>query len=385
MSTQIGQSGLLALKTQTYKDHINGNSDKHDGYSIELVPTITINGSSTDNVYEAIEALNTYVSTVITDATTTSKGVVQLANDLSGTASSPNVVKITGDSVQLNINPRSIVFSDTYSSNDIEFKYLNKSIQAKGIKLQAQGVINGPFNILHGGDITISSGLRNSSNGVSKDGKIFLNVGNSNLATFRQITLSSRVISLFKDPTSAEIPGEANNTVYVYNTTSNPTQPPISGSHLYSLDGKLKVYHANADNFNIGDNPANWQSGSTTSGVIHKIGSHISSSATQGTLATYTMPSTDAGLMLEVDVIGKAITGTGTVAYKLIGHFYCTGSVTPVEIGTEATVYSSTNNASGWTAPSITISGNNILVKSGAKSATIINWSCYAKGLYKSI
>lgn len=384
MSTEIGNSGLLALKAITYKNHIDGTTDNHDGYSIELNPSVTVDGYVSDNVQIAIEKLNTYIDNVVVDATTSSKGVIQLSQDLGGTASLPKVIRITGDTNQLDISPRSFVFDNQYLSNTVEFKFLNRTVDPKGISIQGQGVTLGAFNILRGGPIILSSGLRNTSNSASRDGNISINVGNSNVITAKHITLSSRVISLFKEPTSAEIPGEANNTLYVYNTSANPTQIPVDGSHLYSLSGKLRVYHTNGDNFNIGDNPANWQSRNQNNGLLHKVNTATTTSTTPTTMATFTMPTTDSGLMLEVDVVGKAASGTSTVSYKLIGHFYSNGSLTPVEVGTESTVYSSING-SGWIAPTITVSGTDVLVKSGAKSATVVSWSVYCKGLYRSI
>lgn len=377
--TQIGQSGQLALKASKYKDHIDGTSDNHDGYQIILDPAISIDGYSSSNVYEAIENLNNYVGSVVVDATTTTKGVLKLSNDLGGTADSPNVIKITGDSNQLNVNPRVIAFSDTYST-DSEIKYLNKNVAAKGIKITAQGVTNGLFNILNGGNITISAGLRNSSNGTSKDGKIYLNIGNSNLMTFSQITLGTRIVSFFKDPTTSDIIGEANNTIYIGNTLANPTQVPLNGAHLYSLSGKLRAYHTNGDNFNLGDNPKNWQSGEAINGVSNKVHSQ-SNVGTVFTLLRFSAQSQNSTVTVEAYIVGKASASTGSVVYKLMGHFYTNGSLNFVEVGTESTLYSSTNNASGWTAPIILVSGSNILVRSGANAATAINWTAYARAV----
>lgn len=88
--------GHLVTDRFDFQSHVNGEDFKHNASGIELIPSVFISTPQT-NVYDAIVALtNALTIPVLPDATTTTKGAVQLAGDISGVAASVLVTGLRG-------------------------------------------------------------------------------------------------------------------------------------------------------------------------------------------------------------------------------------------------------------------------------------------------
>lgn len=88
--------GHLVTDRFDFQNHIDGEDFRHLAQSIDLIPNITISTPQT-NVYDAIVALRDALTIpIIPDATTVSKGAVQLSGDIAGTATSVLVTGLRG-------------------------------------------------------------------------------------------------------------------------------------------------------------------------------------------------------------------------------------------------------------------------------------------------
>src|SRR5574338_539508 len=88
--------GRLAVDRFDFQDHIDGYNFRHKASAIDVFPTVVINGDGYTNVQTALEALANFVSPpdiIVSDATTSVKGIVKLAGDIAGSA---NSVVVTG-------------------------------------------------------------------------------------------------------------------------------------------------------------------------------------------------------------------------------------------------------------------------------------------------
>ena len=110
------------------------------------------------------------------DATTSTKGIVQLTNDFSGTAVLPTVVSLTGASNNIIVKSSNIYFTNSLT-NPLIYQESTNAVSATGqsLTIQAQNSLGATSN---GGDLIIKSGT-----GTSNPGSILFNVGNSNYAT----------------------------------------------------------------------------------------------------------------------------------------------------------------------------------------------------------
>lgn len=91
----INGIGRLATDRYTYEKHVNGTDDRHKANQIDLFPTVVI-GTPQSTVQDAIAAISTVIGTPPADASTTVKGIVKLAGDIAGTATSVVVTRLQG-------------------------------------------------------------------------------------------------------------------------------------------------------------------------------------------------------------------------------------------------------------------------------------------------
>lgn len=88
--------GRLATDRFDFQDHIDGYDFRHNATSIDLIPAVSI-VTPKSNVYDAIVALRDALTVpIVPDATTVSKGIIQLSGDIGGTATSVDVLAIRG-------------------------------------------------------------------------------------------------------------------------------------------------------------------------------------------------------------------------------------------------------------------------------------------------
>lgn len=87
--------GRLATDRYDFQDHIEGKDFRHNADAIDVVPNLVVGSTTSVNVLEALEALAAAAQPpVINDATTGSKGIIQLAGDIAGTAINVVVTRI---------------------------------------------------------------------------------------------------------------------------------------------------------------------------------------------------------------------------------------------------------------------------------------------------
>ena len=85
--------GRLATDHLDFEAHLEGTNFRQNATTVDIVP-ITINSISVSTVQQAITAIASNLTPpVISSATTTSKGIIQLSGDIAGSAT---VVKVTG-------------------------------------------------------------------------------------------------------------------------------------------------------------------------------------------------------------------------------------------------------------------------------------------------
>lgn len=86
--------GRLVTDRYDFQSHVDGASFRHQADQIDLSPTISIQNFNSPDVQDAIQRLANIVSSIpLPDATTSSKGVIQLSGDIAGVAAN---VKVTG-------------------------------------------------------------------------------------------------------------------------------------------------------------------------------------------------------------------------------------------------------------------------------------------------
>src|SRR5574338_1375735 len=89
-------AGRLATDRFDFQNHVDGYSFRHEASNIDLSPPVTITTSSS-NVRDAIIQLRDALTVpIVPDATAVSKGIIQLAGDIGGTAGSVTVVGLRG-------------------------------------------------------------------------------------------------------------------------------------------------------------------------------------------------------------------------------------------------------------------------------------------------
>jgi Repeat of unknown function (DUF5907) len=97
--------GRLVTDRFDFQQHIDGTAFNHNASAILTSPTITINGDGYSNVQTALAALaQNLIIPTISNATTTSVGLIQLSGDITGTATAVRVSAIRGIPVQ-NLTP----------------------------------------------------------------------------------------------------------------------------------------------------------------------------------------------------------------------------------------------------------------------------------------
>jgi len=374
--TQIGNSGRLAAKASDFTSHIGGTSLTHEAEAIKLDPNLSINSTTCEEVRTALIVLSDYIDEINIEADPSVRGFVRMVNDLGGTGASPNVVAITGDGTnQISITPRNLVFNTT-GTTDVELKFSSTSTTAKNIKITAQSSTTGLGG--NGGNIILQSGGRNTLLGTSLRGKVSINLSSANIFNAKYLSTTTKIISLFGDATTSEVPGEANDTIFMFNTSSStdPASNPVGGSHLYSLSGKTRVKHTNGDCFYIGDTPNTWINGSESSGTINKITTNLIAASSPDRLDTYTNENNCIVLVTARIVASNVASSFESAGFILNAAFYQDGSGMNL-ISTVDTQVSLENEF--YNPPTISAFGDDIVITSGDLLSDDTKWLCHAQ------
>jgi len=92
--------GRLVTDRFDFQDHVDGYQFNHKAGIVDLSPTLVIDEITKTNVQDALEALLAHLTpTGVPDATTSIKGILKLAGDITGTASNIVVSGIRGYSI----------------------------------------------------------------------------------------------------------------------------------------------------------------------------------------------------------------------------------------------------------------------------------------------
>ena len=308
--------GRLATDRYDFQSHVDGGAFYHKASSIKLDTPLTINLNVTNDVQAALGQLKIQVDAVGTpaDATTISKGIIQLSGDIGGTATSVKVTGLRGFPVA-NLTPTNgqvLQFNDGTgnwepsdsitsftASNDLIGDSVSQSVisltgatlypgftgtEVKSDSLvwksdipepminqksslsvghgkrflinaqNAQGDIGNPFN---GGTLLLSGGARVGGAGASFDGGVALSLGGYDWKLIQAMHLNtdSRVVSLCKrfGITETQMPsGTGSNVIYIGNADTVPTSGnPVGGAILYSDAGVLHVKQSDGTGFPI--------------------------------------------------------------------------------------------------------------------------------------
>jgi len=417
--------GRLATDRFDFQNHVDGTNFRHKADQIDLSPLITIESVTVSNVQEAIERLTTIVTPpIIEDATTVSKGIIQLNGDIAGTATNVLVTKIqsrpvstlppssgdvlTWDGMSASWIPSPAVnaFSaggDLAGTNAIQ-EVIGLTGTSGSTRVSSSGLtwINGITPVIsqsvtvlnHGSDFTVRA---QSTSGASKNGgdvvvtggspgsgglkggvTLALDSAGTTMLEATEIATNRRVLSLLHNGplTTLDMPANTGDLVmYVRDTVTPPTiGNPLNGTIVYSSGGQLWIKQADGDNFSVGSipNPSIWGS---TGQQTYTYRSYVTSSVGAAALAfSFAIPDNTS---IKVDVIftGKATSAADGAEFNLsMGYLRTTGS--PIVMGTvtNADPRTTAGSAAGWTIPDITTSGNNLQVYTGYSGTNTINW-----------
>jgi hypothetical protein len=425
--TTGAQTGRLSTDRYDFEAHIEGTNFRHQANQIDLFPTLVIGGNTKYNVQDALAALAAAVlPPVINDATTTVKGILRLAGDLGGNASLVTVTGIQGKPIS-NLAPttndvltwngvtwipaaatnafsaagdlggnnvlqqvigltgvtvpfvgnvvNSAANRITFNSN-VSQPIINQAPATIGagtiMTIQAQGTSAFGFN---GGDVFVTGGVARP--GFGSRGGVQLGVGSGSVFQTTEQVIGQRVVALSDGGISnVEMPfGTGDMVMYIQNTATPPTSAnPSNGAILYAEGGQLRVRQQDGNDFFIGSipNPSVWgSSGQQT----YTNRSYTTTSGNTPVLAfNFTLPDLTS-TRADVIIIGKQLSSTDSAQFNLSIGYSRDGGGSPVALGTLTNAdprYSGA--ATGWTAPNITTSGNNIQVYTGAATGATINW-----------
>lgn len=283
--------GRLATDRYDFQNHIDGNPPYHKASIITLDPAIVIDSVSCTNVQTAITQLAPF-AVAVPDATISTKGIIQLAGDLSGTAT--NIIvsasKIQNRAVLTTPPTSGYVLTWNGSAwypaaipvqfvpgNDLQGTNTNQEvIGITGIAdqtlikcntlqfdgellapqiMQEETIENGATlsilaqnsSLLVGGDVAVSGGY-----GASEIGGVQLQVQPA-ISTFSTLLHATsinnrRILGLVSNAevTSVEMPANTGDlVVYLKNAATTPSTSPVSGCILYSSSGILCVKQSN--------------------------------------------------------------------------------------------------------------------------------------------
>jgi hypothetical protein len=416
--------GKLAVSRYDFQSHIDGYSNGHYATAISLNPPITINSINTTNVQDAMELFATLVNPPdIIDASTTNKGIIQISGDIRGTATNILVSGIQGKPITNTAptNNQTLVF-DGYT-NSWTPSSINSSFVAGGdlegtTNLQNVISLTGRLdkvsiianNLLWANNSTAPKIGQDSGPGTGKNLRIVaqssttngargghldlfggepgtgglqggINLGLSNGASkfiqIKEVGAGRRVLALLHDSdvTSADMPNDSGDRVIYIRDTSTPpvTGTPTNGTEVYSFGGKLFVKQSDGNNFAVGSipNPSVW--GTSNEQVYSSRNTITTTTAIAQDVFTFIIPNFTS-VKVDVIAVGKKPASIESAQYNLsIG--YSKHNSTPTTLGTLTSA--DPRGSSGtltWTAPTISLSGSQIKVKSGFSNTETVTW-----------
>lgn len=428
--------GRLATDRFDFQKHVDGELFRHKSNQIDL--SASIDGYSWATVQDALEALASLIAPpIIPDATVFVKGIVQLAGDISGTATavvvaglrgrpitnaipatnevltwngtawspaattgftaggdlvgtsvSQQVVSIAGDGYDVcTINCSDLFFKDTVFPIIEQYSSLTNDGHNFLITAQSSSGLN-----KKGGNVIISGGIGVTGLG----GGVALRAYNDDTNNYdnmiqlaplsRNPNPRRRVLSLLHPTnlTTTDMPAATGDMVmYIRNTATPPSGGlPTNGTILYSYltptGSQLFVQQDNGDNFPIGSvgNPFIWgPAGQQTYSVRTKT---TSTTSTPALAFAFLLPDNTA-TMVEITAVGIR-DGYADCLEMVVQAAFTRHAGTPVSLGS-VTIGTKWTYATGstWFEPAALLSGNNVLINTGYVAATTIRWHVVTK------
>ena len=419
--------GRLVTDRFDFQKHVDGYSFRHDANQIDLSPTVFVDGYAQTTVQSALETLSTYIlPPVIPDATTTSKGIIQLSGDISGTATSVEVIKIRGfdvntllpsnndvltwDSVNQYWTPAApantftpandlsgsnisqdvvgitgaggivSVTADNFNFSETSIPVIDQIDSTTGsgsnLTITAQ---NGTIAAANGGFIKISGGSAGAG-GLKGGVELSLNDQAEPLVQISEVATSRRVVSLAHSSslTTLDMPsGTGDRVIYIRDAATDPSSAPTDGAILYSSGGKLNVMQSDGTDFIIGSipNPSIW--GSSGQQVYTSKDYVTSLSGNYATAFTYNVTA-NTSVKLDVIFVGRVPASFG------VNEGYSANMAATFIVSAAGTALSSlggpyTSNISslgaGWNAPDIgAFVGSTISVRTPYSNTRPVRW-----------
>jgi hypothetical protein len=313
--------GRLVTDRYDFQKHIDGEDFRQNALSIDLIPTLVVDGYEKTNVYDALTALIGVVTPpTIQDATFATKGILKLAGDLGGSADNVVVTRIQGypistiapsDTYVLAWDGYTNVWKPTPSTNaflangDLSGNNIFQNVVSlTGTGTSPNRILTSYFDIMrfntgtfptitqtttgtaHGTNLTIAA---QSASGTNKNGGDVIILGGapgpgglgtkggvkiqliptvmtpdgSTMIQAREVAPGRRVLGLVNQngiQDSYMPTGTGDMVVYVGNAATTPSANPQNGFILYSLSGQPYVRDVLGNDYQIGSipNPSIW-------------------------------------------------------------------------------------------------------------------------------
>jgi hypothetical protein len=424
-------TGRVVADRYDFQKHITGESLRHDGYSLSLVPAVTISSVEYDDVHSAISQLaNLITPPPPPDATSSVKGLVRLAGDLGGASTSalnPRVSGLQGIPINtltpttnqvLTYNGSSWGPADTtnifVAGGDLDGSNSNQTVQSitgngglirilpSNFRWEAEVIspllFQNSTSSGSGQDFTISAQDTSaaSQNGGSLkllagdggagglSGSVFVNLGTNRMVQAAEVAASRRVLGLVGsgDLNTTKLPANTGDRVIYIEATSTP--PTTGGALLYARSSGLWTKNQDGYDFQLGTNPNPYVWGNNAEGLVLEYRNKLTTTSGTASIA-FAKSLLDTGffsctIKVEATILGRQSTAENASVHNLSRSYIVNSSSVATSIGSEiSTSPVTTGGASGWTAPSITTSGSSLRVLTGANSATNIVWFVYVR------
>lgn len=441
MSTYNSGVGRLATSRFDFEKHITGEAFRQQASTVDVTP-ITIDGNPCTTVQQAVVALNGGLNTYTpTDATTLAKGIVQLAGDIGGTASSvtvtrlqgrdfaataptsnqviswngstwlpsavpgafsaggdltgtnvsQNVVSLAGSGGSVNMNADTFNFVASLTAPRIA---QSQSTTGSGVNLELRSQAGYSVGNNNGGDIILRGG---TANGTGLKGGTLIGVTNNYIIQTVEPVVNQKVVSLCSTSkiTSTQMPvNTGDRVVYIGDAATAPTANSVGGSILYSESGEIKHRDSSGTTARMSDisGAAVTRWGNFSDLTVSFPGAYeywtkgtvISPASVSTGVVAYTF---DLGnddlkaLYAEVLFIGKEYgeETTHSLVYKQ-GHIinYQGYAGVPL-VSSSASLVDIATGGHSWNVPSLDDAGTTMNFMTGYYSAYQIEWSYFIK------
>jgi hypothetical protein len=409
--------GRLVTDRYDFERHTNGSLFRHHADQIDVVPTVTIDGYVKTTVQDALQAISLIAfPPALPDATGSVKGIIRLAGDLGGTATSPTVVGLHTYPVSATAPSSGNVLTfdgsswgpaapvnnftaggDLSGTNTVQrvIRLTGSSsiVYADAATLQINADLPG-FSLFQYPKIN-SDGVNMSitaqaGNGTDKNGGcLFLNGGDkTGTGKSRGIVMNtaegadSRLVQLLEPNNpgvyvlalcndtglTTQMPaGTGNYVIHISNAASIPTVNPTGGAILYSDAGTLNIRQADGVQFQIGSmpNPNTW--GTALEFVKTYRVSGFAATSTLPITHSFTVP-TNSSSRIDVILIGKLEGLENTYSVNMSATSYWNGASQQLISG-GASLVDEVESVPGTFMlgmPAINVAGSTVTVLSGA-------------------